>query len=236
MKVHVFVFAIAGLALAACMGVGAPARSAVSSAASPSAARGITVAGQLVGLNGNKLTLNTRNGAATVTYDRSTMFQRTDAASVADITAGACLTAMGAGSTGAITANVVQISPSVNGECAPGPGQGRARNSGSSGGAAANFMAVRGKVTSISGSAVTVQPTSGAAVTVTIPATARVSRTQAAGSSQLAAGQCIAATGQAASSSTVQARTVTITAAGPSGCLTGGFGPRGRPSPITSSV
>ena len=233
---------MAGLVSAACGGLGASASSSPASASSPAArgASGTTVAGQVAQLSGAKLLVSTQNGQATVTFDRSTRFQRTDTGSLPDITVGACVIASGANGTAGVTANVVQVSSAVNGACAAGnagsggPGQGRFPSGGDGG--ASNFTAVRGKVTAVSGGSVTVQPASGAEVTMTVPATARVSKTQSTTSKQLAVGQCVAASGQADSSGTVKARSVTITAAGPNGCIFGGFGPRGRPTPVATGV
>lgn len=242
MRITVFVFLVAGLAAAACGSFGASASSSPAGASSPAASSGsgTTVAGQLVQVSGAKLVVSAQNGQVTVTFDRSTRFQRTDTGSLSDITVGACLIASGATGAAAVTVNVVQVSSAVNGACAAGnagsggPGQGRFPNSGNGG--ASNFTAVRGKVTAVSGGSVTVQPASGAEVTITVPATARVSKTQSITSKQLAVGQCVAASGQADSSGTVKARSVTITAAGPNGCLFGGFGPRGRPTPVATGV
>jgi Domain of unknown function (DUF5666) len=241
-RVSVFVFLVAGLVAAACGGLGASASSSPAGASSPAASggSGTTVAGQLVQLSGAKLVVSAQNGQATITFDRSTRFERTDTGSLSDITVGACLIATGANGAPAVTANVVQVSSAVNGACAAGnagsggSGQGRFPNGGN--GRASNFMAVRGKVTAVSGGSVTVQPASGAEVTMTVPATARVSKTQSTTSKQLAVGQCVAAAGQADSSGTVKARSITITAAGPNGCIFGGFGPRGRATPVATGV
>ena len=149
------------------------------------------------------------------------------------------MNATGARAAVGITASIVQISSGVNGACgagnagAGGPGQGRFPIGGNGGnGGAANFAAVR-QVTAVIGSSFTVQPASGADVTLTVPATARITKTEAANLKQLVVGQCVAAVGQADSSGTVKARSLTITAAGPDGCTFGGFGPRGRPTPGT---
>ena len=241
MRVMALTFA-AGLATMACGSLGASAGSPSASASSPSASagRGMSVAGQLSQLSGARLVLTGQNGQSTVTYDRSTRFLRSDVGSPSDITVGACVNATGAGAAAGITAGIVQISSNVNGACAAGnagaggPGQGRFPIGGNGGnGGAANFAAVRGKVTAVSGSSFTVQPASGADVTLTVPATARITKTEPANFKQLVVGQCVAAVGQADSSGTVKARSVTITAAGPDGCTLGGFGPRGRPTPGT---
>ena len=244
MRAEALIFAAAGLAALACGSPGASAGSPPAGASSPSASagRGTAVAGRLSQLSGVRLLLNGQNGQFTVTYDRSTRFQRTDPGSPSDITIGACINATGASGPGGVTASIVQVSASVNGACGTGnagsggPGQGRFPNGGNVGnGGAANFGAVRGKVTAVSGSSVTVQPTSGTDVTLTVPATASISKTEPATSKQLAVGQCIAAVGQVDSSGAVKARSVTITPAGPDGCTFGGFGPRGRPTPGVTS-
>jgi hypothetical protein len=79
-------------------------------------------------------------------------------------------------------------------------------------------------VASVNGTAVTIQPTTGAAVTVTVPTTVRVSVADNVSASALSVGDCVLANGQKNSAGVVQARSITVVPPGPSGCFTGGGG------------
>jgi len=138
--------------------------------------------------------------------------------------------------TSAIIATSVTVSPTVNGACAAGSYAGgnpggfpggrpsfspRARPSGGFGFA---FASVRGVVTAMDGTTMTVRATTGSSASLTVPATARVSITAGGSTSDLVAGSCVAAIGPRSSSGTVQARSLLIEPAGDSGCFTGGSG------------
>jgi hypothetical protein len=205
-----------------------------SSSASPSGgafARGAD--GQLVQISGNTLTLSSTSGIdTTVTYTASTVITKTSTGTVADVVPGVCITATGAkDATGAITAATVSVSSPVNGSCSAGfgfGGGGGARRSPSPGftpnPAFANRAAVRGLVSAVNGTQVTVKTSTGAATTFTIPTTVRVTTTATATPSELTTGECIAAAGSRESSGTVSARSLIIVPAGPSGCFSGGAG------------
>jgi hypothetical protein len=79
-------------------------------------------------------------------------------------------------------------------------------------------------VTTVNGTAVTVQPTTGAAQTVTVPTTVTVAESSAASASNLSVGDCIQATGPKDAAGKVTATSLSIVPAGPSGCFTGGRG------------
>jgi len=69
-----------------------------------------------------------------------------------------------------------------------------------------------------------VQPPTGAARTVIVATTVRVSRSSLASASDLALHQCLSATGTRDGSGKVTARAISIVPAGPTGCFTGGGG------------
>jgi hypothetical protein len=192
--------------------------------------------GSLVSLSGSSLVLSTSSGDVTVDFTSSTPISETGTGSVSDITVGSCITATGSDATGTITANRVTVSPEVNGSCPatsvaggnPGGFGGQRPNftfgPRPSGGFTPNFGSVRGAVTTVSGSAVTVQPTSGSSQSITVPSTATVSTTTTGSTSDLVSGACVAAVGPKSSSGTVTAGSLLIEPAGPSGCFTGGSG------------
>ena len=88
---------MACLAVAACGS--APSAAATNRpSASPGARRGFAgnaTFGQLVQINGTTLILSGTNGNSTVTYATTTTITQTDTETVADITAGNCITAIG---------------------------------------------------------------------------------------------------------------------------------------------
>ncbi|MBO0769256.1 MAG: hypothetical protein J2O48_11295, partial [Solirubrobacterales bacterium] len=195
---------------------------------------------ELVQVTGETLVLSGANGAdTTVDYSSSTPIRQSSAATVADITAGTCLVASGQrNGQGAVTASVVQISPASGGSCSarPGtangprpsasPGRGRARSS---------VGAVAGTVTGVSGTQVTVQPTSGSPSTLTVPTTVRVSEVEPASAAALQPDQCVRATGNRDSRGAVHATSLTVTPPGPSGSCAGGFG-GGQPGAAASAT
>ena len=224
-----------GVALAACGTTGTG-----SSSGDGGFRSGNITDGSLVSLSGSSLVLSTSsNGNVTVDFTGSTPISVTGMGSAADITVGSCITATGsADSSGTITVARVTVSPAVNGSCATGsfvggsPGQGGRpdftfRPRATPGGFASDFDSVRGVVTAVSGTAVTVQETGGSTPSITVPSTAQVSTTTTGSTSDLVKGACVAAVGAPASSGTVSARSLLIEPSGSSGCFTGGFGPGG---------
>ncbi|HSR24201.1 MAG TPA: DUF5666 domain-containing protein [Candidatus Eisenbacteria bacterium] len=251
---------IAAVVLAGCGSFGSSATASSSSAkASPSPGRGNGAAGQLVRLSRTSMTLNDQGSSVTVSYDSSTTVLQSGTGEPADLTPGVCVTATGLKeTTGAVTATTVQVMLNMNGNCtqpaggfggAPSPGQspraGRqspgpgASPGGPGDGVPANLTFVRGKVSSVKGTTITVEQDTGGPVTVTVPATARITRTVSSPAARLAVGECITASGQRDSSGTIKARAIMISAPGPNGCAAGrGFGGPGggRPSPTPSQA
>lgn len=244
MRLTTLVPAFAAVALAACGG-SATSNTASKPTPTPAAARAGAAAGKLTTLSGTRLVLSGQTSSVVVTYTSTTRFAQSVAGAMSDIAAGACVTAVGQNGAGGITATSVAIQQDLNGNCTQNGGgnggAGRANGrpgggfGGGGGGAGApggpggnpNFAAARGQVASVSGTTVTVQPASGGSpTTVTVPATARITKTEAVTSSQLALGQCIQASGQRNSAGTLTARTLTIVPAGPNGCVFGSGGNR----------
>ena len=91
---------------------------------------------------------------------------------------------------------------------------------------------VSGEVTGATGISITVLTSAFGSQTIIVPTTAAVTATLVASSTDLQTGECLRATGSRDSAGNVQATSITITPAGPSGsCVTGlgggGFGGRG---------
>ena len=232
------------LGIAAC-GSAAAGTTAPKATPSPSPGRGARLngaAGQLVQIKGQTLILSNSQGDTTVTYTSSTPISETSTAALADITAGECIVATGTkDSTGQITAQQVNVRNASNGTCTGGPG-GVLFGPGGGGGNTrtpnpsrtpnpqlANLGRANGLVTAVSGTSVTVQDQGGAGsatpsgtiVTVTVPTTVTVNRTDTVDSSALQTGECVLAAGSKNSAGVVAANSLTIQPAGPNGCFTG---------------
>jgi hypothetical protein len=238
------------LAVAACGSNTSASTTGVRSSASPSGDRGNNArrnaaAGELVRITGTSLLLNTQTGDITVDYSGTTPITKTHTGTVADITAGDCITATGQkDASGALTASSVLLSSKVNGSCAGPGGAGGFAGPGAdlSPGASPRPSRsprpgtpppafARGEVQTVSGTSVTIAQVQGGTTTITVPTTVRVSVTDSAAASDLQVGDCVLATGPRNSAGVVTARSLNIVPAGPSGCFTGGgfggFGGRG---------
>lgn len=240
---HRVVLAVAAFAMvvAAC----GNAATANTSSSSPTPGRGGAAqfrngaSGQLVQVQGQNLILTGPSGDLTVTYSATTTFTRTSTAVLADIVPGVCIVATGQkDSAGALTATTVRLSPKPAAGCAaagrigpiPSPVPGASPRPTPSGLPPMAF--VTGEVTAANGISITVLTATTGSQTITVPTTAAVTTTVVASSSDLQTGECVRATGARDSTGNVQATSITITPAGPSGsCATGlgggGFGGRG---------
>jgi hypothetical protein len=228
--------AVAAFVLAAC---GSQASAAKTSPASTPVPAGGNAArngasGQLVQVNGQTLILSGPNGDTTVTVTATTTYTKTSIATLADITKGSCIVASGQkdATSGAVTAANVRISPKAASGCAVRP-FGPGANPGATPPAAAtprpspstqpNAAFVTGEVTAVSGTSVTVQPTTGSSQTITVASAATITATAEVTAAALQNGQCVRANGTRDPAGNVQATSITITPAGPSGtCTTGG--------------
>ena len=229
--------AVAAFALAAC---GSPA-SAAKTSPSPSGANALRngASGQLVQINGQTLILTGPNGDTTVTVTATTTYTKTSIATLADIIKGTCVVANGQKdpASGAVTATNVRISPKVAAGCAI-PGFGPGTNPGAFSPPAnatprptpsgqANLAFVTGEVTAVSGPSITVKTAAGASQTFSVASAATITDTADVTVAALQDGQCLRANGGKDSAGNVQATSVTITPAGPSGTCTTGGGGRG---------
>ena len=197
-------------------------------------------AGTLAQINGTSLVLSATDGTdVTVDYTNTTTITQTKTGVLADVVPGSCVVVTGTkDSSGNLVASSVRLSQPVNGACNAGFGN---RPPGANGNPNPNATPrptprrtpapgqplpafAAGKVTTVNGTAVTIQPATGAAQTVTVPTTVTVSESNVASASALAVGDCIQATGPKDSSGTVTATALSIVPAGPSGCFTGGRG------------
>jgi Domain of unknown function (DUF5666) len=227
--------AIAGaLVLAACGSTASAAKTSPSPAAGAAFRNG--AAGQLVQINGQTLILTGPNGDITVTYTTTTTFTKTRIAALADITKGTCILATGQkNAAGVITATTVSISPKTAAGCAarpfgPGPAGASPRPSPSvlpSATPRPNGAFVAGEVTGVSGTSITVLTQTSGSQVIAVAAVATITDSAAVSASALQNGQCIRANGSRDSAGNVQAVSITITPAGPSGTCTTGLG-RGR--------
>ena len=225
--------AVAAFVLAAC----GSAASAAKSSPSPSGnAFRNGASGQLVQVNGQTLILTGPNGDTTVTVTATTTYTKTSVATLADITKGTCIVANGQkdATSGAITATNVRISPKPAAGCAarpvgPSPGAGPPANATPrpSPSAQPNAAFVTGEVTAVSGASVTVKTASGGNQTITVASAATITDTAEVTPAALQTGQCLRANGPRDSAGNVQATSITITPAGPSGTCTTGGGGRG---------
>ncbi|MHB8688746.1 MAG: hypothetical protein ACYDB4_16360 [Candidatus Dormibacteraceae bacterium] len=236
-RIPVLVAAIAGLVAVAC---GAAPTAASGASSSPSAGRGggaqfrNGATGQLVQVNGQSLILTGPTGDLTVTYANTTTFTRTSTAVLADVVPGVCILATGQkDSTGPLTATTVRLSPKASSGCVAigqfgpngAPRAGASPRPTPSGQSA--FAFVTGEVTSAAGISITVLTSASGSQTITVPTTAAVTMTVVASSTDLRTGECLRATGARDSAGTVEATSITITPAGPSGTCVTGFGGRG---------
>ena len=238
-RVLVLVAVTAGFLAAACGSGATAANSATSPTPNPGAQFRNGASGQLVQINGQSLILTGPNGDLTVTTSSGTTYTRTSTAVLADIVPGQCLVATGQkDASGGLVAMTVRLSPKTATGCAapnrvgPSPSPGASPRPIPSGQAAQAF--VSGEVTGAVGVSVTVMTAGSGSQTITVPTTAAVTRMLSASATDLQTGQCIRANGTRDSAGTVQATSIAITPAGPSGTCTTGFGGRGPGRPGAS--
>jgi hypothetical protein len=225
-------------------GCGAAAGAAKSST-SPGPGAGNTLrngaSGQLVQINGQTLIVTGPNGDTVVMFTTTTRFTKTSIATLADITPGTCVVAAGRKDTAtlAITATSVRLSPKASAGCtaagfAPGGGIGVSPRPAATPRAGVtprpipsgqpNAAFVSGEVTAVSGTSVTVATLAGGNQTITVQAAASITVSAVVSQSVLQNGECLLATGSKDSAGNVQATSITITPAGPSGTCTTGLG------------
>lgn len=222
--------------LAAC---GASANTA-SSTPSPGGANAFRngASGQLVQINGQTLILTGPNGDTTVTFSSTTTFTKSSVATLADIASGTCIVASGVkDASGVVTATNVSISPKTATGCAarnfaPSPVPGASPRPSPTPRPSAtprpNQTIVSGEVTAVSGVSVTVLTEASGSEKITVASAATITQTATVEASALQNGQCVRANGSRDSSGDIQATSITITPAGPSGTCATGLGGGGR--------
>jgi hypothetical protein len=225
--------------VAACGSAASAGNPATASSPSPGAANAFRngASGQLVQINGQTLIVTGPNGDTTVTYSTSTTITKTSTATLADITVGTCIVATGSkDASGAVTATAVRLAPKTSAGCTasfgPPPGASETPRPSPSPrptpSGLANRAIVAGEVTAASGTSVTVLTTANGSQTITVPSTAAVTRSYSVTTADLQTGECLRAIGSKDAAGTVQATSLTITPAGPSGTCATGFGGGGR--------
>jgi hypothetical protein len=231
----ILAFAAVAFALAAC----GSAAGAAGTSSSPSPGAGSAfrngASGQLVQVNGQTLILTGPNGDTTVTYTPATTFTKTSQATLADITRGTCILATGVkDASGALTATNVRLSPKTATGCAvrnfaPTPAPGATPRAGATPrpNGQPNAAFVTGEVAAVAGTSVTVLTQTAGNQTITVATAASITRSAIVSGSALQDGECVRANGTRDSAGDVQAVSITITPAGPSGTCTTGFGGRG---------
>lgn len=195
--------------------------------------------GEVAQINGNTMVVNAASGDVDVTLASNVTVLQTRTGTVADLTNGSCVQVTGSkDSTGAVTATSIRSFTATASGCSVagafgggfGGGAGRTRPSGAPSLPARtpnpNFASILGSVKGSTPTSLTIQPNSGAAETVSVPTTVRVTIVTTSSASAIAVGDCVTAVGPKSSSGTVTARSVTIVPPGPNGCSTtgGGFG------------
>jgi hypothetical protein len=195
-----------------------------------------------VQINGQTLILTGASGDISVEFTSATTFSRTSTAVLADIVPGQCLVATGQkDSAGVLTAATVRLSPKTASGCGPGqfgppnaaPGA-SPRPTPSGQPAQPAMPAVSGEVTATAGTSITVLTTSSGSQTIKVPTVAAVTRNSTASETDLRIGECLRANGAADAAGLVQATSIAITPAGPSGTCATAPGGRGTGRPGAS--
>jgi hypothetical protein len=231
------------LALAACGSSGSD--SGAPASQPPSPARGArgggpAAAGTIAAVEGSGIQVqNPANGQVTVKFSGSTMFSQRVPATLADVTAGSCVLVTGTGTP--VVARTVEVSAAGGNGCGFGAPGGGARPQNGNGappsrpsgapapGAPNQARPAAGKVTAVTSTGFTVEEDNrqtGATsdVQVTVDSGTTYGKTTSADASALKVGECVAATGQTDDTGAVTARTITISQAGPNGCVAAGAG------------
>ena len=222
----------AGLTIAACGGAATAAKSSASPTPRGAQARG-GAAGQLVQINGQTLILTGASGDITVSFTTATTFSKTSTAVLADVVPGLCLVATGQkDAAGTLTATTVRLSPKSATGCGAGqfgpPNAGASPRPTPSGQPAQAAMpAVSGEVTAAHGTSITVLTAASGSQTITVPTVATVTKNSSAAVTDLRIGECLRANGPADAAGLVQATSIAITPAGPSGTCATAVGGRG---------
>ncbi len=188
-------------------------------------------------------------GTSNVAVGSTTAVTEQATGTLADLTTGTCVMAVGKSSKGTVKASRITITPPVNGQCGtgfagrggtrpgglpPGAGSQRYRGNGSQNpsgsgsqrppggfGGSANFGFAFGTISAVKGSTLTVKSTRGT-TTVTVPAGTQIQKTVSVGMSGITVGVCAFVNGTSGDKGvTVQAQRVSLTKPSASGCTFG---------------
>jgi hypothetical protein len=180
------------------------------------------VSGMIASVSGDAIQVTQQAGNATVDFTPSTKITEVTPAQLTDVTAGSCVavhpTRDSADTGGAITAQVVRITPAVNGQCA---GPKHPAGAPPSGGAAKHRL-VSGTVASVAGNTITVNGTDAAGSSspssVTVTDTTKYTKQAATDAQALAPGKCLAARGTKDDGGTLQATAISVQQADNGSC------------------
>lgn len=203
------------------------------------------IAGKVTSAKGGKLVVQGQSGVSGVTLSKSTVVEENKAGSSRDLGKGACVVANGQrGKNGAVDAAIVTVSVAGKNGCdagfagrggrrpnGPRPnGQRPRRAPGQQGGRPASFAFAAGSIVSVKGSKLQVKGQRGT-TTVVVSSSTRILKTTRVGGGAVTAGACVFVRGTSTDNGlTVAAQDVTVSPAGPNGCLAG-FRGRGGARP-----
>ena|GEM_PF-3430351 len=166
--------------------------------------RGNRVSGTIQSVSAGSFVVTGRDGKAyTVKTTAATKVLTQSAARLSDVKAGDMVRVMATkAQDGSLTAVAVQDTPASLGYSAPGRGGVRDTNSGR--------VFVSGSVARVSGTSLSVASTGGAATTVAVPASAKISRMTTAPLTSLIAGAHVAASGTLNADGSLSAATIMV--------------------------
>jgi hypothetical protein len=221
------IFAVAGataLSVAACgssnnakpTSSSTPASTGAASSAPGAQAKGKDfVSGMIASVSGNAAQVTQQSGPATVDFSPSTKVTEITAASLTDVTAGRCVSALPAreaapSAGGPVTAQLVRLSAPVDGKCPQvKPPAGKSTPAPSPGPAPAAPRVVRGTVASVAGNTITVTDTDAngnpSQTTVTVTDQTKYTQSAVTTTQAITQGKCLAARGTKDSGGALQA-------------------------------
>lgn len=176
-----------------------PTSSAVTPSSPSASPNGKTwVSGMIASVSGDAIQVTQRTGTATVDFTPSTKITEVTPAQLTDVTAGSCVavhpTRGSAHAGDTITAQSVQVSPSVDGKC-PTP---------------KHHAGVSGTVGSVAGTTITVIATDTSQTNVTVTDATTYTKQAATDAQALTQGKCLAARGTKDGSGTLQATAISV--------------------------
>lgn len=195
------------------------------------------VSGMVASVSGNAAQVTQQSGPATVDFSPSTKVTEITAASLTDVTAGRCVSALptreaAPTAEGPVTAQLVRLSAPVDGKCPQvKPPAGKSTPAPSPGPAPAAPRVVRGTVASVAGNTITVTDTdasgSPSQTTVTVTDKTKYTLSAVTTSQAITQGKCLAARGTKNAGGALQATMIHLQPADNGNCpQLGGGGKR----------